>query len=146
MALPIALTSVAMGLLLFPAGLLGPAPALVGFLVVCLVLVLMGVLDGPLDIGLFTLRQRRTSTLWLGRAFAISMAVNAMGYPVGSAVAGVISESSLSLAIGVAVVTCLVASGLVVLLVPRHDPEADHGAPAVEAASPTGLAPARPAP
>jgi hypothetical protein len=38
-----------------------------------------GILNGPLDIALFTLRQRRTDKAWTGRAFAISMSFNALG-------------------------------------------------------------------
>jgi predicted MFS family arabinose efflux permease len=76
-----------------------------------------------MDIGLFTMRQRRTAPAWIGRAFAISMAVNAIGYPVGAAVAGVVAESSLATAIGLAAVSCLAAALLALRLVPRHDPD-----------------------
>ena len=48
----------------------------------------MGVLVAPLDIALFTLRQRRTDPAWLGRAFAVSMSLNFSGIPIGSALAG----------------------------------------------------------
>jgi len=139
MALPMLATVPVLALLLVPAGWFGPTPPLLGFLVVCLVLLLIGLLEGPMDIGLFTLRQRRTSMVWIGRAFAISMSANAIGYPVGSAVAGVVSESSLAVAIGLAVVACLIASGLVVLLVPRRDPEAEAEA-AASLGAPAGAA------
>jgi MFS family permease len=143
MALPMAATAPLLALLLLPAGWIGSMEALAGFLVVGLVMFVMGLLDGPLDIGLFTLRQRRTSTAWIGRAFAISMSVNAIGYPVGSAVAGVISETSLALAIGLAAAACLAAAGLVALLVPREDPgeEAVIPSAADEAASEAATAP-----
>jgi predicted MFS family arabinose efflux permease len=125
MVLPMATTAPVLALLVLPAGGIVSLPPLAGFLTVCLVMLALGLLDGPLDIGLFTLRQRRTPTAWIGRAFAISMSVNALGYPVGSAAAGVISESSLTVAIGLAAVTCLVAAGLVARLVPRDDPDAE---------------------
>jgi hypothetical protein len=51
-------------------------------------LLVMGVLVAPIDIALFTLRQRRTDPAWLGRAFAVSMSLNFSGLPVGSALAG----------------------------------------------------------
>ena len=51
-------------------------------------LFVMGVLVAPIDIALFTLRQRRTDPAWLGRAFAVSMSLNFSGLPVGSALAG----------------------------------------------------------
>jgi predicted MFS family arabinose efflux permease len=110
------------GLLLLPAGSLGLTEPLLGFAVLCLTLLLIGLLEGPLDIGLFTIRQRRTATAWIGRAFAISMAVNALGYPVGAAIAGAVSEVSISAAILLAVVAGLLAAGLAAVLVPRTDP------------------------
>ena len=51
-------------------------------------LFVMGVLVAPVDIALFTLRQRRTDPAWLGRAFAVSMSLNFSGIPIGSALAG----------------------------------------------------------
>lgn len=125
LVLPMLATAPVLLLLLVPAGELGAAQHLVGFGVVCVALFLVGLLEGPMDIGLFTLRQRRTPTLWIGRAFAISMAANGIGYPVGSAIAGVVSESSLPLAVGLAALTCLLAAGLVAWLVPRSDPAAE---------------------
>jgi MFS family permease len=47
-----------------------------------------GFLNGPLDVALFTLRQRRTDPAWLGRAFAVSMSLNFSGYPIGAALGG----------------------------------------------------------
>ena len=35
--------------------------------------------NGPFDISLFTLRQRRTDPAWFGRAFAVSMSLNFVG-------------------------------------------------------------------
>ena len=51
-------------------------------------LALGGLLNGPMDIGLFTIRQRRTDPAWMGRAFAVSMGFNFIGYPIGAALAG----------------------------------------------------------
>jgi predicted MFS family arabinose efflux permease len=92
----------AVALMLIPAGL----P------VVLLALALFGFLNGPLDIGLFTIRQRRTDAAWMGRAFAISMSINAVGVPIGSAVAGVLVTSSVEAAIGVAVASCLAGAAI----------------------------------
>jgi MFS family permease len=125
LVLPMLATAPVLALLVLPAGQLGASQPVLGFVVLCLALLLVGLLEGPMDIGLFTIRQRRTATTWIGRAFAISMAANAIGYPIGAAVAGVVSESSFELAIGLAVVTCLVAAGLVALLVPRQASAAD---------------------
>jgi hypothetical protein len=71
---------------------------------------LTGLLNGPLDIALFTIRQRRTDPAWLGRAIAVSASLNFSGYPVGSAISGALVDRSLDLAIAVGVVACLVAA------------------------------------
>lgn len=49
---------------------------------------LVGVANGPLDVALFSLRQRATDPRWYGRAFAVSMSLNYLGVPIGSAIAG----------------------------------------------------------
>jgi MFS family permease len=109
--------------LLLVAGPLGAVVPLAGFAVVCLSLLAAGLLEGPLDIGMFTMRQRRTDPAWFGRAFAISMAVNALGFPIGAALAGWLAESEgwLSLAIVAGAVACVLAAVLAATLVPRTD-------------------------
>jgi predicted MFS family arabinose efflux permease len=82
--------------------------------------VAIGLLQGPLDIALFTVRQRRTDPAWMGRAFAVSMAVNFLGFPVGAAVAGAIASVSLPAAVAMGVVACLVGSTLAALMIPRR--------------------------
>jgi MFS family permease len=144
LVLPMLATAPVLLLLLLPAGPLGAQAPVVGFLVLCLALLVVGLLEGPMDIGLFTMRQRRTAPAWIGRAFAISMAANAMGYPVGAAVAGIVAESSLPLAIGLAASACLVAAWLALRLVPRHGPEGDAAVPTARA--PVEGMPAHPVP
>ena len=80
----------------------------------------IGLLQGPLDIALFTVRQRRTDPAWMGRAFAVSMAVNFMGFPIGAAAAGAIATVSLPAAVGLGVVACLVGGTLAAIMVPRR--------------------------
>ena len=89
--------------------------------VVALAAVLMGIATGPLDIALFTVRQRRTDPAWFGRAFAVSMSVNAAGAPIGSGLAGPLVVWSLDGALWAAVIVTLVAAGLLWLLVPARD-------------------------
>jgi len=79
----------------------------------------IGLLQGPLDIALFTVRQRRTDPAWMGRAFAVSMAVNFMGFPIGAAAAGAIATVSLPAAVGLGVAACLVGGSLAAVMVPR---------------------------
>jgi MFS family permease len=88
---------------------------------------LMGILNGPLDIGMFTMRQRRTDPALLGRAYAVSMSFNFAGFPVGSAIAGVLAPASVDGAIIFGVAACLVSAVMAAVLIPR-------AAPSVEAA------------
>lgn len=84
------------GLLLVAAG----QPALpIGLGLVMLEMAVVGILLGPMDIALFTVRQRRTDSAWMGRAFAVSMAFNYVGMPIGAALAGVLAASSIEAAI-----------------------------------------------
>ena len=59
---------------------------------VAIALVAMGISNGPFDISLVTLRQRRTAPAWFGRAFAVSMSLNFVGTPIGSALAGTLID------------------------------------------------------
>jgi hypothetical protein len=84
---------------------------------------LLGVLWGPVDIALFTVRQRRTDPAWMGRAFAVSMAFNFVGLPVGAALAGLLAEQSLEAAIVIlGVGGAIGAAASAAFLVPRADP------------------------
>jgi MFS family permease len=80
-----------------------------------------GLLNGPLDIALFTVRQRRTEPAWMGRAFAVSMAFNFVGYPLGAALGGIVAEFSLEAAIVIGVAACLIAAVLAATMVPKQE-------------------------
>jgi MFS family permease len=84
-------------------------------------ILLLGFATGPFDIGLFTLRQRRTDPAWFGRAFAVSMSLNSVGNPIGSALAGPLIAWSLNGALWAAVGACAVAAVLPMLLIPAAD-------------------------
>ena len=84
---------------------------------------LLGLLGGPMDIALFTMRQRRTDPAWIGRAFAVSMALNFIGFPIGAAIAGTLAAVSLELAIGAAVVAAVLGVVFAIFLVPRNEPD-----------------------
>jgi MFS family permease len=94
-----------------------------GLLPVVAALVFMGLISGPLDVAMFTVRQRRTDPAWMGRAFAVSMNLNFAGFPVGSAIGGFLAAQSIGLAIGVAVAFSLAGAILAALLVPADAPE-----------------------
>jgi MFS family permease len=88
---------------------------------VILAIIIFGAANGPFDIGLFTLRQRRTDPAWFGRAFAVSMSINWVGTPVGSALAGTLIGWSLNVALWAAVLAALVAAVFPLLAVPARD-------------------------
>jgi MFS family permease len=106
-------------------------------------MVVMGLAAGPMDVAMFTLRQRRTEAAWMGRAFAISMAFNFAGWPVGAAIAGLIASTSIEAAVILGIVTAAIAVVFAVTLVPAGEPaggEPAAGAPAAGApGSPVSL-------
>jgi predicted MFS family arabinose efflux permease len=59
-------------------------------------LFIAGALGGPIDVGLLSLRQRRTDPSQFGRVLSVSMSLNVVGFPLGSALAGVLMTHSLS--------------------------------------------------
>jgi len=109
-----------MGILLLAAGQAGNVALGVALLV--LQSLLLGVLAGPVDIALFTVRQRRTDPAWMGRAFSVSMAFNFLGVPIGAAIAGILAEGSIELAIlTLGIGGALLAAVSAAFLVPRTD-------------------------
>ena len=87
--------------------------------VVAVAVTLLGLATGPFDIGLFTLRQRRTDPAWFGRAFAVSMSLNSLGNPIGSALAGPLIALSVNAALWTAAAACFAAALLPLLTIPR---------------------------
>jgi MFS family permease len=125
-------------LILIPLALSVPGAALLlaphSLLLVIAVLLWWGALVGPADVAMFTLRQRRTDPAWMGRAFAVSMSMNFAGFPLGSAVAGVLAERDPAAAV-VMVVAATVASVVFAWrLIPARDVEFEPGAAAAVAA------------
>ncbi len=117
-------------LLVVPMACMGPAMVLMlpatnpgdialGWTGLTLSLLLNGLLNGPMDIGLFTMRQRRTDPAMLGRAFAISMAFNFLGYPIGAAIGGVLATTSLDAAIWLGVGASVLAAVFAAVMIPR---------------------------
>jgi Major Facilitator Superfamily len=104
-----------------PAGSPGGIDAATGFVLLIGATLVWGFLSGPLDIALFTVRQRRTDPAWIGRAFAVSMAFNSTGGPIGSALVGVIATRSLVAAILLGIAAAVASGVLSATLVPRTD-------------------------
>jgi MFS family permease len=110
-------------LLVLPAtGALGPIEPMTGLALLAASMFIFGLLNGCSDIALFTVRQRRTDPAWMGRAFAVSMAFNFVGFPIGAAIAGAIVTGSLGLVVILAVAASLAGALLAAVLVPRTAP------------------------
>jgi predicted MFS family arabinose efflux permease len=75
----------------------------------------------PYDISFLTLRQRRTDPAQFGRAFAVSVSLNVVGNPVGSALAGPLIAWSLNTALWVAVVFTALGALLAMVAIPARD-------------------------
>jgi hypothetical protein len=101
-----------------------PLSAHLGLFGLALGLTLTGFFSGPIDVGVLTLRQRRTDPAWLGRVLTVSMSLNLSGLPLGSAIGGWLVSGSLTL--GFAFSACLsVAAGLLaLLLIPAREVDA----------------------
>ncbi|MGZ8501253.1 MAG: MFS transporter [Candidatus Limnocylindrales bacterium] len=127
LVIPMGLMAPLIALLLPAAGILGPIAPATGLALLIVMMFLFGLLNGSMDIALFTVRQRRTDPAWMGRAFAVSMAFNFMGFPIGAAIAGLLVTVSLAAAIWVGVVACLAAAALAAVLVPVREPVAISG-------------------
>jgi MFS family permease len=97
------------------------ATMLAGVALVAGALAINGILNGPMDIGLFTIRQRRTDPEWLGRAFAVSMGFNFLGYPIGTALAGaLVSTASIEVAVVVGALAAVLGGVTAAVLIPRR--------------------------
>ena len=109
------------GSILASAAAMAALPFATSLPLVIAAIAIVGAANGPFDIGLFTLRQRRTDPMWFGRAFAVSMSLNWVGSPIGSAVAGPLVAWSLNVALWAAVVAALVAVVFPIVAVPAKD-------------------------
>ncbi|HEV2236053.1 MAG TPA: MFS transporter, partial [Ktedonobacterales bacterium] len=83
-------------------------------------MLLFGIAGGPIDVGLFSLRQRRTDPQWFGRVFAVSMSLNFAGFPAGAALGGPLAERSVTLALLVGVAVSIASAVIPYLTIPRE--------------------------
>lgn len=106
--------------MLVTASAVWPIAAEFGLPGLVLGLMLVGAAAGAIDVGLLTLRQRRTDPAELGRVVSISMSLNFAGGPVGSAVAGVLVTWSLSGTFIVAAWAAVLAAAATMLIPARE--------------------------
>jgi MFS family permease len=102
------------------SGLAMLAMLLPAVLALVLAMGLLGLNNGPADVAMFSLRQRSTQRSWFGRAFAISMSLNYLGSPIGSGVAGLLINRSLTLAVIAAGAILIAAGALAYWGIPRQ--------------------------
>lgn len=98
---------------------IAPLMALAGVPGLVLGLLALGFAAGPVNVGLLTLRQRRTDPAWLGRVLAVSISLNLAGEPLGSVLGGYLTAQSPTLAFAVAGAAAALGSVLAWLLLPR---------------------------
>ena len=83
-------------------------------------LVVVGLVSGLVNVGLLTLRQRHTDPEKLGRVLAVSISLNILGMPIGSAVGGFVVERSSALAFVVAGVAAALGAVAMWVMVPKE--------------------------
>jgi MFS family permease len=110
-----------LGGILLTAAAMASIPFATNVAAIAIALIVMGGANGPFDISFFTLRQRRTPPAWFGRAFAVSMSLNFVGTPIGSALAGTLIGRSVDVAMWTAVAVVLVAGIFPMLTIPARD-------------------------
>ena len=108
------------GGMLVPAFAFGAMAYTNSLAVVIVAMLAVGLANGPLDIALFSIRQRRTDPAWFGRAFAVSMSVNYVGLPIGAAISGPLIGWSLRVALLLAAVIAVLAAVSAVVAIPSH--------------------------
>lgn len=106
------------GSLVAMAAAMALLPRASSVLVVGVALVGVALVEGPFDIAFLTLRQRRTDPAAFGRMFAISMALNQLGNPIGAALSGPLIAWSLTGALWVAVGLTAVAAVVPLVVIP----------------------------
>jgi predicted MFS family arabinose efflux permease len=84
-----------------------PVAAMFGLPGLIFGILLAGLAAGPVDVVMLTLRQRRTDPAQLGRVLSVSISLNMAGFPLGSALAGILVTRSLSATFAAA---CLAAA------------------------------------
>ncbi len=83
---------------------------------------LVGGADAASSVSAFSIRQRRTSRAWFGRAFAVSIGLNMTGVPIGSALAGPVLGVSMTFAIVFAAALTIAAAAVMQLKIPATAP------------------------
>jgi MFS family permease len=97
-----------------------PVAASFGLVGLAIGLAGVGFFSGPIDVGLLSLRQRRTDPARLGRVLAVSISLNSSGFPLGSALGGFLIVRSTELTFVVAAAASILAALAAYTLIPRQ--------------------------
>jgi predicted MFS family arabinose efflux permease len=111
----IALGTLVTALALYPIGAVGGVAGL------AVALGLIGLMAGPVDVAVLTLRQRRTPPDQLGRVLAVSMSLNVAGMPVGSALGGWLLSWAPGAVMPTAALAAVLSSAACWWLIPARD-------------------------
>ena len=84
-------------------------------------MLLTGLTAGPINVSLLTLRQRRIDPGDLGRVLAVSMSLNMLGLPIGTALGGALVAWSPRAALLAAALANLLGALATYLLIPAKD-------------------------
>ncbi|HUY55403.1 MAG TPA: MFS transporter [Candidatus Nanopelagicaceae bacterium] len=125
--------------MLVPAPGLAVAAVAPGVAVSFLVAALVGIGLGPLDVALFSLRQRAVDPAWYGRAIAVSMTLNASGGAIGGGLGGVVSQASPKAALLISgLFTVVAAAAAMTIPAAGRLTTLSTGLPAADSTSPVG--------
>jgi MFS family permease len=98
-----------------------PVAAFGGLVALAVGLALVGLMAGPVDVAVLTLRQRRTPPERLGRVLAVSMSLNVAGMPIGSALGGVLLAAAPASVLPAAALASMLAALACWRLIPAGD-------------------------
>ncbi|SDI19522.1 Major Facilitator Superfamily protein [Actinokineospora alba] len=89
-----------------------PVSAVASLVMLAVGLAFVGLLEGALNVSVLSLRQRRTEPRWLGRVMTVSISVNLIGFPIGTALGGlVVAQSTTAAFVAAAGFAVLAAAG-----------------------------------
>ena len=103
------------------AAVMAVVPLAGSVFVVGAALVVIALVETPFDISFLTIRQRRSDPARFGRVFAVSVSLNMLGGPVGSAIAGPLIAWSLNGAVWIAAACTAAAALFPILVIPARD-------------------------
>ncbi|MEV6026382.1 MFS transporter [Streptomyces sp. NPDC052036] len=97
-----------------------PVSALGSLVTLGIGLMLVGLAEGAVNVSLLSLRQRRTESDWLRRIMTVSISVNLIGFPIGTALGGALATHSATVALATAALLAVGSAASGRFLIPRE--------------------------